>query len=241
MIKFFRKIRQQLLSENKFSKYLIYALGEIVLVVIGILIAMQINNWNEQRKVDIEIGKVLKEVRNDLITDSIQIKGTHAYKIEDIRIQYTVIEALESGTIPYDSLEYHLGRVMLPRRLVLVDKGYQLLKKFGLERIKDEALRNELTTYYNVSVHRINEDTEDDDHEFIEVFMPYVRHHFLDWNWTVRGVPADYEHLKTDQYFRSCLKVNVKNQESTVQQLEKGAKKIQEILPLLDKAILAYD
>ncbi|PIB38165.1 DUF6090 family protein [Maribacter sp. 4G9] len=50
MIKFFRKIRQKLLSENKFSKYLIYAIGEIILVVIGILIALQVNNWNENRK-----------------------------------------------------------------------------------------------------------------------------------------------------------------------------------------------
>ena len=50
MIKFFRKIRQNLLSENKFSKYLIYAIGEIILVVIGILIALQINNWNESEK-----------------------------------------------------------------------------------------------------------------------------------------------------------------------------------------------
>ena len=50
MIKFFRQIRQRLLSENKFSKYLLYAIGEIVLVVIGILIALQINNWNEEQK-----------------------------------------------------------------------------------------------------------------------------------------------------------------------------------------------
>ena len=49
MIKFFRKIRQRLLSENKFSKYLIYAIGEVILVVIGILIALQINNWNQVR------------------------------------------------------------------------------------------------------------------------------------------------------------------------------------------------
>ena len=57
MIKFFRKIRQQLLSENKFSKYLLYAIGEIILVVIGILIALQINNNNnykEQRKTEQE-------------------------------------------------------------------------------------------------------------------------------------------------------------------------------------------
>ncbi len=51
MIKFFRKIRQRLLTENKFSKYLIYAIGEIILVVIGILIALQINNWNELNKI----------------------------------------------------------------------------------------------------------------------------------------------------------------------------------------------
>ena len=47
MIKFFRNIRKALLAENKFTKYLMYAIGEIVLVVIGILIALSINNWNE--------------------------------------------------------------------------------------------------------------------------------------------------------------------------------------------------
>ncbi|MFT6336478.1 MAG: hypothetical protein ACI86M_003478 [Saprospiraceae bacterium] len=50
MIKFFRKIRKRLLAEDKFSKYLIYTIGEIVLVVIGILIALQINNWNQKRQ-----------------------------------------------------------------------------------------------------------------------------------------------------------------------------------------------
>ena len=50
MIKFFRKIRHNLINEGKTTKYLKYAIGEIVLVVIGILIALQINNWNEQRK-----------------------------------------------------------------------------------------------------------------------------------------------------------------------------------------------
>ena len=50
MIKFFRKIRQKLLTENKFSKYLLYAFGEIILVIIGILIALSINNWNEEKK-----------------------------------------------------------------------------------------------------------------------------------------------------------------------------------------------
>ena len=73
MIKFFRKIRQRLLSENKITKYLIYALGEILLVVIGILIALQINNWSEEQKrriiedgVIVALNSEYKEAKEDL-------------------------------------------------------------------------------------------------------------------------------------------------------------------------------
>ena len=71
MIKFFRKIRQKLLTENKFSKYLIYAIGEILLVIIGIFIALQINNWNELRKSEKQIISVLKEVHSE-VADNIK-------------------------------------------------------------------------------------------------------------------------------------------------------------------------
>ena len=50
MIHFFRRIRQGLLSQNRFSKYMFYAIGEIALVMIGILLALQVNNWNEEKK-----------------------------------------------------------------------------------------------------------------------------------------------------------------------------------------------
>ncbi|SNR73910.1 hypothetical protein SAMN04488009_3514 [Maribacter sedimenticola] len=69
MIKFFRKIRQNLLSENKFSKYLIYAIGEIILVVVGILIALSINNWNESKKLNKEIISLSKSIINELESD----------------------------------------------------------------------------------------------------------------------------------------------------------------------------
>ena len=67
MIKFFRKIRQNLLTENKFSKYLLYAIGEIVLVVIGILIALNLNNRNEQRKAQVKVELIFEDVMNDLM------------------------------------------------------------------------------------------------------------------------------------------------------------------------------
>jgi hypothetical protein len=67
MIKFFRHIRQNLLMENRTGKYLKYAIGEIVLVVIGILIALQINNWNEERKINLEEKRALENIYRDFI------------------------------------------------------------------------------------------------------------------------------------------------------------------------------
>ena len=69
MIKFFRKIRQNLLTENKFSKYLLYAIGEIVLVVVGILIALSINNWNENNNQQEKIKEYAKLYIKDLEAD----------------------------------------------------------------------------------------------------------------------------------------------------------------------------
>ncbi|OZV68058.1 DUF6090 family protein [Winogradskyella aurantia] len=77
MIKIFRRIRQQLLYENKISKYGFYAIGEILLVVIGILIALQINNWNEERKAVIEEGlylnRLLVETNENITTFNAEI------------------------------------------------------------------------------------------------------------------------------------------------------------------------
>lgn len=69
MTKFFRHIRQTLIMENKTSRYLKYAMGEIILVVIGILIALQINNWNENRKVEIIKQNYYQQILTDLEAD----------------------------------------------------------------------------------------------------------------------------------------------------------------------------
>ena len=65
MIKFFRSIRKKLLSENRFSKYLLYAIGEIILVMIGILLALQVNNWNNERIEQAKEQVLLKNLQVD--------------------------------------------------------------------------------------------------------------------------------------------------------------------------------
>ena len=74
-MKIFRKVRQKLASENKVAAYLRYAVGEILLLVIGILIALQVNNWNEQRKSKQELNQLKISLISDLTKDTVSISN----------------------------------------------------------------------------------------------------------------------------------------------------------------------
>ena len=74
MIKFFRIIRRRLLTENKFNTYILYAIGEITLVVIGILIALSINNWNERRQLVAQGEEYIGEIYGDLEKEVYNLK-----------------------------------------------------------------------------------------------------------------------------------------------------------------------
>jgi hypothetical protein len=89
MIKFFRKIRQKILTENKFSKYLLYAIGEIALVVIGILIALSSNNWNESRKTHLQDIEFLNNVEMLQCYNATMRESLHHYIITSLN-QYII-------------------------------------------------------------------------------------------------------------------------------------------------------
>ncbi len=99
MINFFRKIRQNLVMENKTAKYLKYAIGEIVLVVIGILIALQINNWNELRKYDRLKDNYLERLIGDIKMDTTNIN----YRVSEIeKNQICINQLIKSLNPPSD-------------------------------------------------------------------------------------------------------------------------------------------
>jgi hypothetical protein len=85
MIKFFRKIRQNLLMENKSGKYFKYAIGEIILVVIGILIALSINNWNEKRLNSKKEAVILENVHKEFMANKKQLDTVVFYHKRTIK------------------------------------------------------------------------------------------------------------------------------------------------------------
>ena len=104
MIKFFRKIRQNLLLEGKTGKYFKYAIGEIILVVIGILIALWINNWNNQRITDNQSKFFLKNIKEDLISDTLAIDNYIKYYKKNIERKKKLLLISKFDNISSDSL-----------------------------------------------------------------------------------------------------------------------------------------
>jgi len=104
MIKFFRKIRYNLMSENKTGKYLKYAIGEIFLVMIGILLALQVNNWNEERKRQSIKGAYKRALMKDLQKDINQLQrdiDTTLWDLENCRV---IGEKITKNIFDFDSL-----------------------------------------------------------------------------------------------------------------------------------------
>ena len=102
MIPFFRKIRKQLAADNKPKKYLRYAIGEILLVVIGILVALQINNWNDNRKKEEQFESLLEQIYNIIDVD---MENFHNFNINYMKQQALINSIIQNiDSVPSNKL-----------------------------------------------------------------------------------------------------------------------------------------
>ncbi len=142
MINFFRKIRKKLADDNMPLKYTRYAIGEIVLVVIGILIALQINNWNEDNKERLVEKQRYQNLLNDLVNDEANIDQMMADLIQKQDLHYYLYQVSQNNGKP-DSTVTITGVNYAPELNLITGKN-QLTE---LEFIKDLRIRREINTY----------------------------------------------------------------------------------------------
>lgn len=156
MIKLFRNFRKKLLNENKTQRYFKYALGEIILVVIGILIALQINTWNESRKAKNEEVKILTALRSDFQVSKQRIEETIVIqsKVMDYsRILVDIHERQDQKDFEYfdkhlDSLDFLISYGTSWYRAEPVTGAYKSLISAGkIDLIQNENLRHLLAQF----------------------------------------------------------------------------------------------
>jgi len=151
MIKFFRIIRKDLMKQNKTSKpalpagrYLKYAIGEIVLVVIGILIALSINNWNEERKTREKEVVYLNNIKSDLQLSILEIEQFITTRKSQINSANTVINHFNGEPVDnWNSFNKHIVDIYMWQSFYLMDNTYQELKNSGnFAIISNDSIKN---------------------------------------------------------------------------------------------------
>lgn len=204
MIKFFRKIRQKLLSENKFSKYLLYAIGEIILVVIGILIALSINNWNENRKEAQFEQKLLKELKSDFTYNQMELTrniGKATLLAHNCDSLLVLFDLPDDKVNPGEFFGYvrKLGGYSTynPSNGALNN----LISSGNLNIIKNDSLRTHLARWTGML-----EDVKEDEKRLInfgDAQMNPIRLEYLDWDSEYSNVAPNFLNLKFKNIVRT--------------------------------------
>lgn len=209
MIKFFRQTRQRLLTENRFSKYLLYAIGEVVLVVIGILIALQVNTWNEFRKDRIKENQILIDLKKSLNADiENQLNPNISQIVEDLSNVNSIIKSLENKAIYNDSMSIKFRSLMFSKSFKWEVTTYKSLENEGLNIISKPELKSEILRLYNMKYPELEYFISNFSKNLIEFFRPEMREKFK-FNYKTTNeifyVPSNYEELLHDTSFMNTL------------------------------------
>ena len=168
MIKFFRKIRLNLLSEGKTGKYFKYAIGEILLVMIGILLALQVNNWNNNRIEANREQTILRNLRSDFNDNITELNRIYDGTEESYRSSVRLLEIIKNDTpINPEEIEVLLNSIIngffsLDLYSASID---EIINTGSLNIIKDVKLREHISNWSFIVA-----DTEDD----IEIYYDYM-------------------------------------------------------------------
>lgn len=240
MIKFFRRIRQNLLMENKTSKYFKYAIGEIILVIIGILIAIQINNWNENRLNNKKLKSYIAEIVKDLKSDIESIREQQ--DISNFRMETTksFLELKDYNELTIDSLEKSLETFY--SSITISKSTFEKIESSGITNFGEyEPLIENYKTYYNFIIpsilsfegtHNRAVDKEDDYWRYGQKIYEFTYDDDLDSFQSEEESKKNLIQLLHSPTARNILKIDYRRNKNTIQRLNQ----LKEIIRKLIKA-----
>lgn len=212
MIPFFRKIRKKMADDNKPMKYARYAGGEIILVVIGILIALQINNWNEHRKVRLNESVILLSLKEELISTLQELKDDMKGQTDFEQSTRDVYSYIQNKPMLVDSMYIDFYNMISFNYFYPKTSIYQSLKSGNIEIIQSDSLKILITDIYESGYQRIISKVNTR-RNAAELLFPYYKKHFnskflidsISKRRTIIGIPINYEEVINDPEFETLI------------------------------------
>ncbi len=235
MISFFRRIRKELSYNSQFLKYSRYALGEIFLVVVGILIALQINNWNEERKTKIEEEKILLLIRKNLELDLRNLEGNNLQVLkQSIESSFVIENQLSKCTSYNDSLSSHFSKI--PRFFIHMPNtsAYDNLKATGFNQIRNDSLREKFQRLYQFHYRLANYQNDIGVAKFQNRIVDFYLENFYDFVLGKSAIPRDYKTLCLDDNFKELLKYSRREKQEQFHKRRRLAQETRAIISMVN-------
>lgn len=164
-MKVFRNLRKNIMGEGKTGKYLKYAIGEILLVMIGILLALQVNNWNEKRKMHAELDNILRIISYDMETDTLVANQVISYYDAHNKNSLRIINK-ELNRNNFTECRECIALVTVYRPMNIQVKGFELLKDLPnqISTQRDSLVTNitQIYTIFKTNIDKSNDRLEND-------------------------------------------------------------------------------
>lgn len=211
MLTFFRHLRKRLIESKAIKKYMLYAIGEILLVTVGILLALQINNWNQDRKEYEFESSLLTALRNTIIAEYALIEDVLSGNEQSKNACEILIQHFDQN-LPYeDTLNEYFWLANWWWQLNLNHTAFENAKLHGLQFIHDDTLKIQLTRIYDNDTKYLDDiDFRLTQYQF-NVVEPYILNLFESTNFGSKMIPHDYELLRKDKKYRTILNTNLGN------------------------------
>ena len=243
MIPFFRKIRKKMADDNKPMRYARYAIGEIILVVIGILIALQINNWNEDRKSIQKVREILVDVRENVEFNTIQFQQDIEENRKVVNSIDIILHNITVTKLYNDSIDKHLRFTSWWATCRWKSSGYEALIDYGGDKIQSKELRESIVDLYEISYPEIIENTrltEGNWNAVLPYWLELIYRDPSDFNDAEqhKAKPFDYQEIVDSRMFRSFLTFSRSQRLADIQYRNSAIEKNQEVIVLIDKELL---
>ncbi|NNK12411.1 MAG: hypothetical protein HKP08_13780 [Flavobacteriaceae bacterium] len=226
-----------LINQGKTARYFKYAIGEILLVVIGILIALQINTWNEERKNHQREIKLLTELKTNLLINIENLESDIESQIKSAAIIDYLLEHLENRKPYHDSLPSFFSAADYAPDVVLSASAFETLKSTGLELIQTDSLRSQIINLFEIDYPTLMQETRRlEDQLWPAVVVPLYQKHFRRSDQEHAYI-NDYNALLEDNEFKNMLSFRGSLRKSSTFHKRKAIERTKSVLVLIDKEL----
>lgn len=204
-----RKIRMALLGNRNISKYLLYAVGEVFLVVIGISIAVSIDEARKQKDARELEKEILVEIASNLQED-IELLNDTTFIQSIIRANRFVVDHLDGKSVNQDSIGFYYAKIFGGFIITLNNSGYNSLESIGMNLIEDQELRQKITKYYTGTFNVLLDASNRDNRFTSDIITPLIIEHIRSEDaFYDLAYPVNYKELQKNNQFREALLLHI--------------------------------